>query len=347
MEAVILSNSDFRNLGGNNPEKYIGMINSISKGGISGTHFFVGSEDNLAGLIRSIKPDIVFSGAYFTEETEESRRKPVHSILESLSVPYIGSGTECLELVLSKAALKDRWQEKGILTPEYYVVRSDGNGKIFNTSALDSAVDFPYIVKPSKGGNSRGITERSIVHNQPELRSLVQELSLEYDELLVESYIGRYSDIREFTVSMIGNGENMVLAPAEIILKVSKPERVITTKDKDEHYTSAVKIEDEKLSNKIKAHAKEMFFSAGIRDYSRCDILLGENNFYSIEINGQPMIPDKWVERCMGYAGIDKDQYLNAIFLAGISRNISEGYNLRVPIEMEQILPSWLYASLA
>lgn len=212
---------------------------------------------------------------------------------------------------------------------------------------LDSATDYPYIIKPSKGGNSRDITGDSVVHSHQEMAGRIETLIQKYDEVLVESFIGKYSDIREFTVSMIGHGQQMIVAPAEVILKVPKKERLVTTKDKENHLTSAVPITDLLLKKDVSDLASKMFLSADVRDYSRCDILLGGGKLYAIEINGQPMVPDKWFENCLAGAGLDTDQYLNAIFLAGLARNINQGYPaLRIPSEMKNLFTSEIYLQL-
>jgi D-alanine-D-alanine ligase-like ATP-grasp enzyme len=51
---------------------------------------------------------------------------------------------------------------------------------------LEVKQDFPYIVKPSRGGNSRGILENSIVFSSSSLKKCVQNLLTPYDEILIE-----------------------------------------------------------------------------------------------------------------------------------------------------------------
>jgi hypothetical protein len=76
-------------------------------------------------------------------------------------------------------------------------------------------------------------------------------------------------------------------------------------------------------------------------------VLFANNDLNAIEINGQPMIPDKWFEVCCRGAGLDKDQYLNAIFLAGIVRNLQEGNStLQIPEMMMNLLPKNIITEL-
>ncbi|MBP6086934.1 MAG: hypothetical protein KA449_01865, partial [Pelolinea sp.] len=83
-------------------------------------------------------------------------------------------------------------------------------------------------------------------------------------------------------------------------------------------------------------------------DYARLDVMHVNGKFYAIEINGQPMIPDKWFEACAQGVGLNKTQYLNAIFFAGIQRNIHAGYHhLKVPEMLNKLLPEEIRSILA
>jgi D-alanine-D-alanine ligase len=318
------------------------MIMALKQGGIMAIHQYVGNADDLIVCLRRDRPSIVFSAAHYTQD-----QKNVHAILESLGWPYIGSHSETIELVLSKAALKDHWRRHGILTPDYYVVKKTSEGKVLGLDDLARAEDFPYIVKPSKEGNSRGLQEDSIVFDKTELDRLVARLLDEYDELLVEQYLGRYPDLREFTVAMIGNGSNALVMPAEITIQTSRRWRIVTTSDKDEHHTLAIPIMDKELSLKVEEKARQALLAAGVQDYARCDMLMAEGKLYAIEINGQPMLPDKWFAACARSKNMRDDQYINAIFLAGMVRHVRQKSAKRdIPMEMQKFLPEKIYNQL-
>ncbi|MCJ7531147.1 MAG: hypothetical protein MUO64_08970 [Anaerolineales bacterium] len=102
-------------------------------------------------------------------------------MLEAEGFPYIGSDETALELVLSKAALKGVWRATGIQTPGYFVGSGSSAGMIDGFDQLEVKQEFPYIVKPSKGGNSRGILEDPIVFNTSSRKKLVQDLLVTYD----------------------------------------------------------------------------------------------------------------------------------------------------------------------
>jgi hypothetical protein len=60
------------------------------------------------------------------------------------------------------------------------------------------------------------------------------------------------------------------------------------------------------------------------------------------------MIPDKWFEACAQGIGLNTAQYVNAIFFAGLQRNIRAGYpNLEVPEKLTELLPKEIRSILA
>jgi hypothetical protein len=94
------------------------------------------------------------------------------------------------------------------------------------------------------------------------------------------------------------------------------------------------------LKDKLKSLALKVFMTSEARDYSRCDILLHEGKLYAIEMNGQPMVPDRWFEACARDIGLDEVQYINAIALAGIASNAKTGHAyISMPREMSKLLP--------
>ncbi|MCJ7434202.1 MAG: hypothetical protein MUO77_12015 [Anaerolineales bacterium] len=324
------------------PARFTQMILALKRGGINATHYYVETTEDLVAHLRRERPSLVFSVALYTKDHNN-----IHAILESLDCPHIGSQSEILELALSKAALKDHWQKHGILTPDYYVIKKTSKGKLSGLDELIRIDDYPYIVKPSKEGNSRGLQEDSIVFNKAELDRLIARLLEKYDEILVEQYLGRYSDLREFTVAMIGNGDSALVMPVEIILQTRRRWRIVTTCDKDEHHTLAVPITDKELLLKVEETARQALLVAGVQDYARCDMLLQGGKLYAIEINGQPMLPDKWFAACAHVMKMDGDQYINAIFLSGIVRYLRQKPAvMSIPKEMQSLIPEQIYHQL-
>jgi D-alanine-D-alanine ligase-like ATP-grasp enzyme len=211
---------------------------------------------------------------------------------------------------------------------------------------IESLWDYPYIVKPANEGNSRGIDQGSVVHSSIDLCARATYIAREYGEAIVERYVSGGEDSREFTVAMIGSGAGSIVSPIEII-KSNKGSTVISEDDKENQRTRLKVIEDGDLKARIQQLARKVFLTSGARDYARCDIMLHDGSLYAIEMNGQPMVPDRWFKACSKEAGLNEIQYINAIALAGIVSNDKMGYtSISIPREMPRVLPSPIFERL-
>lgn len=318
MNVVILLGR--RNLLGSGqiPPRHIELGASLSRNSVRTTFLTVGTKTDLHKDLSALKDTpLVFSTVYASDEKEEEKQH-VHELLEQLGFPYVGSTSSVLDLLMSKAQLKWLWLEHGINTPKFFLV-SEVSDLAKYPELRDSNV-YPLIVKPSKEGNSRGISPDSVVRSWDQLLLQCQEMFPRYGELVVETFLGDVDDIREFTVALVGNGPQAQIMPAEIILLAEHGVRVITTEDKEQHLARAIPICDRNMCQHVKDFARRAFQVAGVRDYARLDLLYAKGEFFAIEINGQPMVPDPWFEVCAAGAGFDQDGYISAILNAARER---------------------------
>lgn len=142
---------------------------------------------------------------------------------------------------------------------------------------------------------------------------------------------------------MIGNPPHRFILPVEIKVATKHPYRIITTSDKTQHKTLAIPVDDPSLSSKIKHLAEQVFDTIEARDYARCDVLYANGKLQVIEVNGQPMIPDKWFDACAKTIGMNRREYCLAIFYSGISRyKKGEDSSLVIPQKFLDAIHSWL-----
>lgn len=342
MKLLILSNPESGKTRSAVPARFQTMIEALKKGGIDAVHHFVNTPQDVKNLIQQTNPDIVFSSAYYV--SEKSNQINIQSLLGSLNIPSIGSDKKSLELVISKQALKKKWIADGITTPCSTILRLKLSPHYFSTEQLDRLTKYPYILKPNREGNSRGIDSSSIIRDKVAFRYKAVEMTQKYGEVLVERYLGDFGDIREYTVAMIGGNNHMLVMPAEIILTTKIVPRLVSRADKDQHRTKAVEIGDPEVKRTVSNLARKAFESSGVCDYSRCDILYADSTYFAIEINGLPMLPDLWFQNCARYSGLDEIQYINAVVSAGIARNIKKGkLNLPIPTQMQKLIPAEIF----
>lgn len=162
---------------------------------------------------------------------------------------------------------------------------------------------FPLIVKPNKEGSSKGIMDANVVYNKKELEKRISVISKSIGgEILVEEYI----DGREFTVSVIGNEDPIVLPIVEQkfdflpkgMNKMASYELKWLYEDKLENlkdaYDCPAKI-SKKLQKKIEDTSVAIYKFLGVRDCARIDYRLDKKgDLYFLEINTLPgMIPDE------------------------------------------------------
>jgi len=223
----------------------------------------------------------------------ESRRCQIPAMLEMLKIPYSGSGVMTHAITLDKAKAKEILSFYGVPTPKFQLFRN-------SNETLNPDLKFPLFVKPNSEGSSKGITKKSLVKNEEELREITNIIINKYHQpALVEEYI----DGREFTVSLLGNPPK-VLPIVEINFN-DIPDNfpkfdcyeVKWFWDSPNNETDTVicpaKI-DKKIENRIKKVALLTFKVLGCADLCRMDIRLDKNDIPNVlDVNPLPgLIPD-------------------------------------------------------
>jgi len=206
------------------------------------------------------------------------REAQVPAILDIYRIPYAFSDPLALSLTLHKAMTKRIVRDAGIPTPAFAVVESPGD-----ISGID--LPFPLFVKPNAEGTGKGINNLSKVENREELEKVCQELLSRYPSgLLVEEYLPG----REFTVGIIGTGEESYpVGIMEIIYKKEDARGIYSYQTKSE-YLSAVEyvVPDGSVARTCTELALKAWKTLGCRDGGRVDIRVdrtGTPNF--IEVN--------------------------------------------------------------
>ena len=102
-------------------------------------------------------------------------RKELHvpAILESMGVPYTGSGPQCLAFCYDKSLLRGLAREMGVPVPEAFLIKPQD-------SKFDVPLNFPVIVKPNCGDSSFGITARSVAYKPEDLINAVLEIRRDF-----------------------------------------------------------------------------------------------------------------------------------------------------------------------
>jgi D-alanine-D-alanine ligase len=169
--------------------------NAIVEAVKAGGHECVFHEGNaeLYDKFRDNRPDICFN--ICEGHFGDGREAQVPAILEMLRIPYTGSRLSALALALDKSMTKRVMMWHDLPTPAFQTFESPDE-------PLDDDMRFPMFVKPAREGTGMGVSVKSIVNNEKELREQLVETIGKYKQTaLVERFIAG----REVTLGLVGN----------------------------------------------------------------------------------------------------------------------------------------------
>lgn len=167
------------------------LIDSIHAGG----HVceFLEGDKTLFDTLPKFRPDICFN--ICEGHFGDAREAQVPALLEMLRIPYTGSKVLTLALALDKPMTKRILYYHDLPTPPFQTFeRVD--------EPLTNDMVFPLFVKPSREGTGMGVSGKSIVHNEEEMREQINQILSRYHQ---PALVERYIEGREVTVGLVGN----------------------------------------------------------------------------------------------------------------------------------------------
>ncbi|HLB71645.1 MAG TPA: ATP-grasp domain-containing protein [Candidatus Methanoperedens sp.] len=275
------------------------------------------------GKIKNEKPDFVFNIAEGIKG--ESREAHIPAMLEMLGIPYSGSGVTTMSITLDKRRTKEVLCSNGIRTPRFQLLKKADE-------KLNIGFESTLFLKPNCEGSSKGITAKSVVKNEDELRSAAAEIIEHYRQpVLIEQFLSG----REFTVAMLGNPPR-VLPIVEICfdsLPAGVPKfdcydvKWVYDSARNDYDTTfcPAQISNE-LQQQIERTAQRTFEVLEIRDFCRIDMRLDdEGNPSVLDVNALPgLIPDpkenSRFPKAAYTAGYTYEEMIGEIFMAALKR---------------------------
>ncbi len=223
--------------------------------------------EEITGLIKSHNINCAFLALHgsFGEDGQ------IQGILESLKIPYTGSGIEASRLAMDKVASRRIFESVGLNVPKYVVV-GKSNRKVRHNLGL------PLVVKPAAQGSSIGL---SIIDKEEDLDKAVA-LAFTFDKkVIIEEYI----EGREMTVGIL---DERPLPVIEIIPK----KKFFDYEAKYQHgmtdYIVPAHVE-ENIAKGIQAAALSAHKLLGCFGCSRVDMILNKENLpVVLEVNTIP-----------------------------------------------------------
>ncbi len=246
-----------------------GVLAALQRRGVD-AHAFDPAERPLDDLVREgfERVFIALHGRFGEDGT-------VQGALETLGIPYTGSGVMASALAMDKWRTKLVWLASGIPTPRYRLVdaRTDWMRVV-------AELGLPLIVKPAREGSTIGITKVTTV-DHGELAAAGVEAARHDPLVLVEEFVRG----QELTASIV-NGRALPL------IRIDAPQGNYGYHSKyfsdETNYFCPAGL-PEAVELEIRATCLRAFDVIGCTGWGRVDLILREDGSYSLlEVNTSP-----------------------------------------------------------
>ncbi|GLW12490.1 D-alanine--D-alanine ligase [Microtetraspora sp. NBRC 13810] len=244
----------------------------------------VETRDTDASLVPSVladPPDAVF----VTLHGGAGEDGAIRSVLELLSVPYVGAGPDACRVAFDKPSAKAVVRSFDVRTPESVTLPKETFHDLGASAVLARIVarlGLPLFVKPARGGSALGA---SMVRTAEELPAAMVGCFAYGDTALIERYVKGI----EVAVSVVDLGDGPVaLPPVEIV-----PDKGVY--DYAARYTAGHTefFAPARLSPEVATACADMAVTAhsalGLRDISRTDLIVDADGLpHFLEVNVAP-----------------------------------------------------------
>lgn len=256
-------------------------------------------------------PDVVFIAMHGRYGEDGA----VQGMLETLGIPYTGSGVLASALAMDKVATKRVLQSAGLPTPAWCIVDSSHP----DIPDVEECIGFPAIVKPNREGSTIGVT---LVNSQNEVSQAVEEALRHDSSALIEQFVTGMEitvGILEETDSVLGTRKPFALPVIEICPKTG-------FYDYEAKYTAGLtdKIVPARLGEDTTSLVQEMSIQVhnllGCLGMSRVDLIVTDQGPTILEVNTIPgMTPTSLLPRAAQAAGISFTDLISRIIESGLA----------------------------
>ena len=260
-------------MGGRSAEREISLLSGanvlegLRRKGVD-AHAFDPAERNLLELKSEgyARAFLILHGRYGEDGT-------VQGALETMGIPYTGSGVMASALCMDKLRTKLIWLATGIPTPRYAVLTAESDW-----AALAADLGLPLIVKPAHEGSSIGLTKVTSL----EKIEAAYELAAKCDTLVIaEEFIGG----RELTAAFLDDR-------ALPLIRIEAPQgnydyqNKYFSDDTRYHCPCGLPAAQEQEMQATVLRAAQALGCAG---WGRADLMLRDDgNFFLLEMNTAP-----------------------------------------------------------
>ena len=286
-------------MGGKSAEREISLMSGknvlegLQRKGVD-AHAFDPAERELFELKRDgyQRAFLILHGRYGEDGT-------VQGALETMGIPYTGSGVMASALCMDKLRTKLVWLALGIPTPRYAVLTADSDW-----ASVARDLGLPLVVKPAHEGSSIGLTKVATLEKiQP-----AYDLAAKCDTLVIaEEFIGG----RELTAAFLGDR-------ALPLIRIEAPQGNYDYQNK--YFTDVVKYHcpsglPAAQETELQATVMRAAQALGCAGWGRADLMLRDDGrAFLLEMNTAPgMTGHSLVPMAARAAGIEFDDLVLGI----------------------------------
>lgn len=252
--------------------------------------------------IVSVLLEAKFDCAFIALHGRRGEDGVMQGLLETLNIPFTGSGVLGSALSMDKVRSKQIWQSVGLPTPKFALLHEGTDW-----SAVVAELDLPLAVKPVHEGSSLGAAR---VENTADLESAWSEAVAFDAAVMAEPWVMG----EEYTVGILG-GEALPVIRLETPREFYDYQAKYKADDTRYHCPAGLDAETESA---IQSLALQAFSALGASGWGRIDLMLdGDAQPWLLENNTVPGLTDhSLVPMAAKAAGIEFDELILRILSA-------------------------------
>ncbi|CAL4320953.1 D-alanine--D-alanine ligase B [Buchnera aphidicola (Neophyllaphis podocarpi)] len=235
----------------------------------------------------------------------------IQSILESLKIPYTGSGVMSSAIAMDKIRTKLIWKGYNLPVSKYIHINNITKKKL-DIEKIKIKLGTKLFIKPNNEGSSIGSI---IVKDSKEIKNKIKKALSKYKSIIIEPFI----EGKEYTVSIL---ENNILPIIKIYSRNLFYDYSAKYISKNTKYICPCGL-DIKKEKKIKKIVKKAWNILGCTGFGRIDLIIDNNNkIWLLEANTIPgMTNDSLFPLAAKKAGIEfKELILKILTSANLNK---------------------------
>jgi len=270
-------------MGGNSAEREVSLksgkevLRGLQAAGINA--FELDFQGDAKAFINTLISDKKFDRVFLALHGRGGEDGTLQGLLDTLEIPYTGSGVMGSALAMDKTRSKYLWQGMNLPTPQFAYVEEL---KPELVTQLVSLIGFPLAVKPSREGSSIGVFK---VNNQTQLEAAISTALKMDEQVLLEHWV----EGSEYTIAIL-DGKPLPIIGLKTDHVFYDFEAKYESDNTQYLLPSGLSEEEEKSVGNL---AERALSALGCTGWGRVDVMRdSKGRFWLLEVNTIPGMTD-------------------------------------------------------